>query len=98
MMDSLDDVPEYIEDDVRKRIAANSQEATLIVDESKEEVLLAYTGFTDALKREYQNACRDRGEESIKVYHLQKDLRRIKLVRFESSKGMNEEKIWIEDA
>jgi len=68
MIDSLDDVPDYVEEEVQNRIGAGGDGSTLIVDESEEEFLLGYTGFTKALKREYKNACEERGEEAIKVY------------------------------
>lgn len=96
MIKSLDEIPVYIEDEVRSRIAAKGNESTLIVDESKEEFILAYTGFTKALKREYNNACKERGENAVKVYHLTKDSSGVQLVRYKSVKGMNEEEIWRE--
>lgn len=63
MINSLDEVPEYIEEEVRNRIGAGGDGSTLIVDESEEKLLLGYTGFTDALKRESKNACEERGED-----------------------------------
>lgn len=93
---SLDEIPGYIEEEVRARIAASGNESTLIVDESEQEFILAYTGFTRTLKEKYEEACEERGEDAIKVYHLTKDRSGIQLVRYGSAKGMNEEEIWRE--
>ena len=96
MIDSLDDVPDYIEEEVRNRIGAGGDGSTLIVDESEEEYLLGYTGFTKALKREYKNACEERREEVIKVYQIKVDGSGIQLTRYESASGESAEKIWRE--
>ncbi|WP_353634727.1 hypothetical protein ABSL23_03535 [Halobacterium sp. NMX12-1] len=92
MIDSLDDVPDYVEEEVRNRIGAGGDGSTLIIDESKEEYLLGYTGFTKALKREYENACEDRREEAIKVYQIRIDSSGVQLTRYESANGENAEK------
>lgn len=96
MIDSLDDVPDYVEEEVRNRISAGGDGSTLIVDESEEEYLLGYTGFTKALKREYKNACEERSEEAIKVYQIKSDSSGIQLTRYEGANGENAEKIWRE--
>jgi hypothetical protein len=96
MINSLDEVPEYIEDEVRSRVAASGTESALIVDDSQQEFLLAYTGFTKTLKEKYREACEEHGEDAVKVYHLTKDSSGVQLVRYESSKGRNEEEIWRE--
>ena len=96
MVDSLDDVPDYIEEEVRNRIGAGGDGSTLIVDESKGEYLLGYTGFTKALRREYKNACEERREEAIKVYQIKVDGSGIQLTRYESANGESAEKIWRE--
>ena len=67
-----DQIPSFLEDEVRSRIASRGTESTFVVDESSEEVIVSHTGFTNALKREYRNACEERNEEEIKVYHLTK--------------------------
>ena len=96
MIDSLDDVPDYVEEEVQNRIGAGGDGSTLIVDESEEEFLLGYTGFTKAIKREYKNACEERGEEAIKVYQIKIDSSGVQLTRYESANGRNTEKIWRE--
>lgn len=96
MVEPLDDIPNYIEEEVRNRIGAGGDGSTLIVDESEEEYLLGYTGFTKALKREYRNACEERGEEAIKIYQIKIDSSGIQLNRYESANGENVEKIWRE--
>lgn len=98
MINSLDDLPDYVKGEVQKRIAAGGKESTLIVDETEEEILLRYTGFTDALKREYDNACAEHNEDSIKVYHINKEPSGIQVVKYRSSKGRNAEKMWRESA
>ena len=96
MIDSLDDVPDYVKEEVRNRIGAGGDGSTLIVDESEEEYLLGYTGFTKALKREYKNACEERREEVIKVYQIKVDSSGIQLTRYESANGESAENIWRE--
>jgi hypothetical protein len=96
MTDSLDDVPDHVEEEVRNRIGAGADGSTLIVDESEEEYLLGYTGFTKALKREYKNACEERREEAIKIYQINIDQSGVQLTRYESANGENTEKIWRE--
>lgn len=87
-------IPDYVEPEVRNRLEARGDGSTLIVDESKGELLLAYTGFTDALKREYKNACEERGEEAIKVYQIKTDSSGVRLVRYDTATGSNVEKTW----
>jgi len=89
-----DQIPSFLEDEVRSRIASRGTESTFIVDESSEEVTVSYTGFTDALKREYRNACEERNEEEIKVYHLTKGGWEIQLVRYDNANGMEGEVVW----
>ena len=89
-----DQIPSFLEDEVRSRIASRGTESTFIVDESSEEVTVSYTGFTNALKREYRNACEERNEEEIKVYHLTKGGWEIQLVRYDNANGMEGEVVW----
>ena len=89
-----DQIPSFLEDEVRSRIASRGTESTFIVDESSEEVIVSYTGFTNALKREYRNACEERNEEEIKVYHLTKGGWEIQLVRYDNANGMEGEVVW----
>ena len=89
-----DQIPSFLEDEVRSRIASRGTESTFVVDESSEEVIVSYTGFTDALKREYRNACEERIEEEIKVYHLTKGGWEIQLVRYDNANGMEGEVVW----
>lgn len=89
-----DQIPSFLEDEVRSRIASRGTESTFVVDESSEEVIVSYTGFTDALKREYRNACEERNEEEIKVYHLTKGGWEIQLVRYDNANGMEGEVVW----
>jgi hypothetical protein len=96
MIESLDDIPDYVEEEVRNRISAGGDGSALIVDEVAEEYLLGYTRFTKSLTREYKNACEERGEESIKVYQINIDTSGIQVTRYESANGENEEKIWRE--
>lgn len=96
MIDSLDDAPDYLKEEVRNRVGAGGDGSTLIVDESEEEYLLGYTGFTSALKEKYKNACEERGEESIRVYLIKIDNSGVQLTRYESASGMNAEKVWRE--
>lgn len=88
------EIPEYLVDEDRERIAARGTETTFVVDESAEEFIVAYTGFPDALKWEYQKACEDRNEEDVCVFHLTKESWGIQLVRYETSKGMDGEVVW----
>jgi len=94
MIKPLDELPGYIEEEVRNRIAAGADGSTLIVDESDEEFLIAYTDFTRTLKEKYKKACEERGEENIRVYQLKTDSSGVQLTRYESAKGMNAEEIW----
>jgi len=96
MINSLDEIPEYIETEVRNRIGAGADGSTLIVDESREEVLLGYKGFTNALNREYHNAREARGDV-VKVYQITKDSSGVQVTRYESANGENIEKIWREN-
>jgi len=96
MIKSLDEIPSYIEDEVRNRIGVRGDGSTLIVDESEEEFLLAYTGFNRTLKKKYEKACEKRGEDHIRVYQLTTDSSGIQLTKYESAKGMNAEEIWRE--
>lgn len=89
-----DQIPSFLEDEVRSRIASRGTESTFIVDESSEEVIVSHTGFTNALKREYRNACEERNEEEIKVYHLTKGGWEIQLVRYDNANGMEGEVVW----
>ena len=89
-----DQIPSFLEDEVRSRIASRGTESTFVVDESSEEVIVSYTGFTDALKREYRNTCEERSEEEIKVYHLTKGGWEIQLVRYDNANGMEGEVVW----
>lgn len=89
-----DQIPSFLEDEVRSRIASRGTESTFIVDESSEEVTVSYTGFTNALKREYRNAFEERNEEEIKVYHLTKGGWEIQLVRYDNANGMEGEVVW----
>lgn len=97
MINPLDEIPEYLEEEVRNRIGAGADGSTLIVDESREEVILAYTGFTRALKREYDNACDERREDVIKVYQITRENSGAEVTRYESGSGEKVEKIWGED-
>lgn len=96
MIEPFDEIPDYIEEQVRNRIGAGGGGSTLIVDDSAEEFLLGYSGFTRALKREYKNACEERGEDAIRVYQIKIDSSGIQVVRYESANGENVEKIWRE--
>lgn len=87
-------IPHFLDGDVRERIAARGRESTFLVDEAAEEVLVAYTGFTDALKREYENASQSRDEDSLKVYHLTKESWAIQLVKYDDSSGVDGEVVW----
>lgn len=98
VINPLDEVPEHIEDEVRNRIGAGGDGSTLIVDGSQEEFLLGYTGFTDALKREYKNACEERGENVIKVYQISIDDSGVRLTRYETANGSSAEKVWRENS
>lgn len=88
------EIPDYMEDNVREMIAARGRESTFLVDESDEEVIVSYTGFTDALKREYKNACQNRDDDMLNVYHLTKESWAIQLIRYEDSKGVSGEVVW----
>ena len=94
MIEPLEDIPEYIEQEVQDRIAAGASGTTLIVDDSEREFLLAYTDFTRTLKEKYNEACEERGEDNIKVYQLKIDISGVQVTRYESAKGMNSEAIW----
>lgn len=96
MIKSLDDVPSYIDQEVRNRIAAGADGSTLIVDESEGEFLLAYSGFTRTFKEKYEEACQERGDEHIKVYQLTIDTSGVQLARYEDASGSNAEEIWRE--
>lgn len=96
MADGSDGIPDYMEEEINSRIAARGNESTLIVNESEEEVIVSYTGFTKSLKREYKNACEEWDEDTIKVYHLTKEGWAIQLVRYDSAKGINGEVVWRE--
>jgi hypothetical protein len=85
-----------MKDEVRNRIGAGADGSTLIIDESEEEVILGYTGFTKALKREYNNACEERGEDIIKVCQITKDNSGVQVTKYESANGQNAEEIWRE--
>lgn len=89
-------IPSYLEDDVRERIAATGTESTFLVDESTEEVIVSYTGFTDALKREYKNESEspDRDEDALNIYHLTNELWALKLVRYDSINAIEGEVVW----
>jgi len=45
-MGSGDGIPDYMKDEVQLRIAARGNESTFVVDESAEEIIVSYTGFT----------------------------------------------------
>ena len=94
MIKPLEEIPEYIEQEVQDRIAAGASGTTLIVDDSEKEFLLAYTDFTRTLKEKYNEACEERGEDNIKVYQLKIDISGVQVTRYESAKGMNSEAIW----
>lgn len=94
MIHPWDEIPDCIQDEVQNRIGAGGDGNTLIVDEANREFIVGYAEFTEACKREYRNACDERGEESIKVYQITIDHSGIQLTRYQSAKGMNAEKIW----
>jgi len=96
MIEDLDEMPSYIEQEVRDRIAAGADGSTLIVDEAEEEFIVAYSGFTRALDREYEKACDERGKDVIKVYQLSIDSSGIQLSRYESAEGKTAEQTWRE--
>lgn len=97
MVDKLEGVPAFMEEEVQSRIAARGSESTFVVDESAGEVIVAYTGFTDALKREYGKACEERGEDAVNVYHLTKEGWAIQLVKYETATGTNGGVVWREE-
>lgn len=96
MRDPLDEMPAYLEDEVRNRIGAGAIGSTLLGDDDNEELIVAYTGFTDALRREYETACEERDEAAIKVYQLTTVDGAIQLTRYQSATGQHVEQIWHE--
>ncbi|MEE6209510.1 hypothetical protein U3A55_04975 [Salarchaeum sp. III] len=96
MLNSLDDIPPYIESEVRDRISAGADGSTLIVDEATNEFLVAYSDFTRALREQYKEACENRGEDNIKVYQLNINPSDVQLTRYETANGSTSEKIWRE--
>jgi len=96
MIEPLDEIPEYIEQEVRGRIGASGSGSTLVVDDDKGEFIVGYTGFTDALSREYKQACDNRNEDAIKVYQISTDGTKVKVTRYQSAKGREVEQIWRE--
>ncbi|MXR19232.1 hypothetical protein [Halobacterium bonnevillei] len=96
MIRPLEDIPGYIEQEVRDRIAAGVDGSTLIVDETEEEFLVAYSGFTRTLREKYEEHCEKRGEDAIRVYQLAREGAGYQLSRYESADGKNAEEVWIE--
>lgn len=79
---------------MQSRIASRGTESTFVVDESAEEVIVTYTGFTKALKREYNNACEERNKQDINIYHLTTSGFAIQLVKYENANGIDGEVVW----
>lgn len=96
MIKPLDEIPEYLEEEVRNRIAAGANRSILIADDDKGEFLVAYTDFTKTAKEKYQNACEERGQDAVKVYQLTMDSSGVQVARYESTRGQNAEQIWRE--
>lgn len=94
MADNPEGIPDYMEQEVQARIGARGNESTFVVDELEKEIIVTYTGFTDALREQYADACEERGENQIKVYHLTKEGWAIQLVRYDTANGMNGEVVW----
>lgn len=95
MINPLDAIPDHLDDVIQDLIATEADGSAFIVDESDEEILLAETGFTPALKTQYSTACELRGQDAINVYQLRRDSTGVQLIRYESADRNNVEQIWL---
>lgn len=92
-MGTFDELPEYIRDEVKNRYAAGGDGSTLIVDVDKEEFIVGYTGFTQALTGQYRKACEERGEEVVRVIQLTAKGMGVNVTRYETVAGEKVENV-----